>query len=249
MLHEKSNIDYSFKKRYTYKAVKKTKARRLLHKRHLSRNKVGNRNLSTIQPSKYNSLIWSNRLKKYSWRKKVTVKRTNYLNKGKYVRILYNKTKRDKLIKNSLRSYNKFYIKRDHSKAYPLERKLLRNNLSFLNVLGFYPISEPVSHIKDSNVYHPWYKKSKNYRTSLFLSRHVIDFSRSILRNQLVNKSIINNNSLRALSYKPSLNTVSKRVAMRYLHGRKNRVVLKLKQASKLSKSLLLSKKKNIVYN
>lgn len=66
MLHERVNLNYFFKKRYNYKAIKKTKARRLLHKFKISRYKIANRKLNHIQPTKYNILVWFNRLKKYS---------------------------------------------------------------------------------------------------------------------------------------------------------------------------------------
>lgn len=66
MLHERVNLNYSFKKRYSYKAIKKTKARRLLHNFKKSRRRTANRKLNHIQPTKYNTLVWFNRLKKYS---------------------------------------------------------------------------------------------------------------------------------------------------------------------------------------
>lgn len=71
------------------------------------------------------------------------------------MRILYNKNKRDRLFRDSLNPSKRYYIKRNRTKAYPLERKLLRNSLSFLNVLGFYSMSEPVNNVKESKVYHP----------------------------------------------------------------------------------------------
>jgi len=248
-LHKMLDLKYAFKRRRSPKAVKKTKARRLIRNCRLSRHKLSNRKINNIQPARYNTIVWFNRIKKYSWRKKRIIKRTNYLNKGKYIRVLYNKKKRDRLFKSSLWFREKLILKRKRTKAYPLERKLIRNNLSFLNVLGFYSMSEPVNHIKESKVYHPWYKKSKNYRTSLFLSRHLIDFSRSILKGQLINKSITNKRSVRVLSYTPNLNTISKRVAMRYLYARKSRMLLKLKQAPRLTRSLFLSKLKEKLRN
>lgn len=223
------SIRYFSRKRYNLKKLKKVRYKKLIFKFKKFGKYPMARKPHKVAPVKYNTTLWHNRLLKYSWRRYLRVNLSSYFYKDKYMKMPIKRRK--KLIKSkfSLSKRKKILNLKYRTKPYALEHKLLRNNLSLLNVLGFFPMSEPVNLLTNCSSYHPWYKKSRNYNTSLFLSRYMFDFSRSILKNQLVSKSVIRGSKSHNLLKKPDLNLIAKRVLIRYLRGRKVRTLTKLK--------------------
>lgn len=165
----------------------------------------------------------------------------NIKSKMQFRKALIKKTSINKKIVNESKLFRKFvkgkynyasryntFFKRSSLKIGPLERRLMVNDLTSLDLVGYYSKVNLILGASSNKVKHPLLSKKKNFRRSVFMLRFFKGIDYNLIRSNVEVSKFLNSGHTSRLWRRSKPSMLFKRILLRQLNSRFRRAMTNL---------------------